>query len=174
MAFINAPQVAHYLVINNLMVMRHICQATCRTPVHVWRQWCIVVLLWTVWIGLSEFFHSYLCCDENLWHCCILFVMHMWCTFRCIGTFTCIFTLFFLILGAILGVNMAVNSLIRTVSPTVGGYLLEGFGFVSFGFIGCVQSVLMTLFLAYKFRHGISAPPKPSQTQPAGSSDSKS
>ena len=84
------------------------------------------------------------------------------------------FYTFVLILGAILGVNMAVNSLIRTVSPTVGGYLLEGFGFVSFGFIGCVQSVLMTLFLAYKFRHGISAPPKPSQTQPAGSSDSKS
>ncbi|KAK7091600.1 solute carrier family 22 member 18-like [Littorina saxatilis] len=49
--------------------------------------------------------------------------------------------------GAILGLNMAVNSLVRTFSPTVGGYLLESYGFPSFGYFGTVVSTVLTLVL---------------------------
>ena len=47
---------------------------------------------------------------------------------------------------------MAVNSLIRTVSPTAGGYILEWYGFPSFGYIGFVDSAVVLAFLVYKYK----------------------
>ena len=40
---------------------------------------------------------------------------------------------------------MAVNSLIRTVSPTIGGFLLEYYGFTSIGWLGVVGCVIATI-----------------------------
>ncbi|KAK3087813.1 hypothetical protein FSP39_010977 [Pinctada imbricata] len=54
--------------------------------------------------------------------------------------------------GAMLGLNMAVNSLIRSVSPTIGGYLLKGFGFSSFGYLGFVTLSISTVILFIKLR----------------------
>lgn len=53
--------------------------------------------------------------------------------------------------GAMLGLSMATNSLIRTVSPTVGGIMLENFGFPSFGYLGFISSGLVTAMLFFKF-----------------------
>ena len=47
---------------------------------------------------------------------------------------------------------MATNSLIRTVSPTVGGVMLENFGFSSFGYFGFLASGLVTSVLFYKLK----------------------
>ncbi|KAL8584182.1 hypothetical protein ACOMHN_034868 [Nucella lapillus] len=49
--------------------------------------------------------------------------------------------------GAMLGLNMAVNSLVRTFSPTLGGYLLNRFGFPSFGYFGVIVSLILTAIL---------------------------
>ncbi|XP_067659030.1 solute carrier family 22 member 18-like [Haliotis asinina] len=54
--------------------------------------------------------------------------------------------------GAMLGVNMAVNSLVRSVSPTLGGYMLENIGFHSFGYLGFVTNAVVTIVLFWKFR----------------------
>ena len=59
---------------------------------------------------------------------------------------------FFLPPGAMLGLSMAVNSLIRSVSPTVGGYMLTRFGFESFGYLGCAVSAVVTGVLFYRAR----------------------
>ncbi|XP_062568913.1 solute carrier family 22 member 18-like [Saccostrea cucullata] len=54
--------------------------------------------------------------------------------------------------GAMLGLNMAVNSLIRTISPTVGGYLLKQYGFQSFGYLGFIMLTIATIILFIKLR----------------------
>lgn len=54
--------------------------------------------------------------------------------------------------GAMLGLNMATNSLIRTVSPTIGGVMLENLGFSSFGYLGFILSGLVTVVLFVKYR----------------------
>ncbi|XP_041361794.1 solute carrier family 22 member 18-like [Gigantopelta aegis] len=54
--------------------------------------------------------------------------------------------------GAMLGLNMAVHSLVRTVSPTIGGYMLEHLGFPSFGYLGFVLCSIVTVVLFIKFR----------------------
>ncbi|XP_022337784.1 solute carrier family 22 member 18-like [Crassostrea virginica] len=54
--------------------------------------------------------------------------------------------------GAMLGLNMAVNSLIRSVSPTVGGFLLKSYGFQSFGYLGFVMLTISTIILFIKLR----------------------
>lgn len=54
--------------------------------------------------------------------------------------------------GAMLGLNMAVNSLIRTISPTVGGFLLKSYGFQSFGYLGFVMLGISTIILFIKLR----------------------
>ncbi|CAH1774902.1 unnamed protein product, partial [Owenia fusiformis] len=51
--------------------------------------------------------------------------------------------------GAMLGLNMAVNSLIRTVSPTVGGIMLNTWGYPSFGYVGFVASSLVFIYLYF-------------------------
>lgn len=51
-----------------------------------------------------------------------------------------------------LGLNMAVNSLIRTISPTVGGFLLKSYGFQSFGYLGFVMLGISTIILFIKLR----------------------
>lgn len=53
--------------------------------------------------------------------------------------------------GAMLGLSMATNSLIRTVSPTVGGIMLENLGFPSFGYLGFLSSGVVTSVLFVKF-----------------------
>ena len=58
----------------------------------------------------------------------------------------------FLFSGAMLGLNMAVNSLIRSVSPTVGGFLLKSYGFQSFGYLGFVMLTISTIILFIKLR----------------------
>lgn len=55
--------------------------------------------------------------------------------------------------GAMLGLNMATNSLIRTVSPTIGGIMLENLGFSSFGYLGFLSSGIVTAVLFVKFRN---------------------
>jgi OCT family organic cation transporter-like MFS transporter 18 len=52
-----------------------------------------------------------------------------------------------------LGLNMATNSLIRTVSPTIGGIMLENLGFSSFGYLGFLSSGIVTAVLFVKFRN---------------------
>lgn len=52
--------------------------------------------------------------------------------------------------GTMLGLNMAVHSVIRTVAPTVGGFLLNSYGFESLGYMGvaCNLAVLGMLNMA--------------------------
>ncbi|KAH9496649.1 hypothetical protein Btru_009937 [Bulinus truncatus] len=54
--------------------------------------------------------------------------------------------------GAMLGLSMAVNSLIRSLSPTIGGYMLAKYGFESFGYLGFVTCLAVTLVLYWKKR----------------------
>ncbi|XP_071109806.1 solute carrier family 22 member 18-like [Haliotis cracherodii] len=54
--------------------------------------------------------------------------------------------------GAMLGLNMAVNSLVRSVSPTIGGYMMENVGFTSLGYFGFLTNAVVTLILFWKFR----------------------
>ncbi|XP_059143145.1 solute carrier family 22 member 18-like [Physella acuta] len=54
--------------------------------------------------------------------------------------------------GAMLGLSMAVNSLIRSLSPTVGGYMLKEYGFESFGYLGFVTSFIVTAVLFVRKR----------------------
>ncbi|ESO83196.1 hypothetical protein LOTGIDRAFT_133911 [Lottia gigantea] len=49
--------------------------------------------------------------------------------------------------GAMIGLNMGVNSLIRTVSPTIGGYMLASYGFPSFGVFGTFACSVVTVVL---------------------------
>ena len=49
--------------------------------------------------------------------------------------------------GAMLGMNMAMHSLVRSVAPTTGGYMLQYFGFPSFGYLGAAMSALVTCYL---------------------------
>jgi OCT family organic cation transporter-like MFS transporter 18 len=58
----------------------------------------------------------------------------------------------FLFLGVMLGLNMAVNSLIRSLSPTIGGYLLHYFGFPVFGYLGFTMLSFVTVLLFIKYR----------------------
>ena len=46
-----------------------------------------------------------------------------------------------------LGMNMAMHSLVRSVAPTTGGYMLQYFGFPSFGYLGAAMSALVTCYL---------------------------
>ncbi|XP_048401087.1 solute carrier family 22 member 18 isoform X2 [Stegostoma tigrinum] len=47
--------------------------------------------------------------------------------------------------GAMLGLNMCVHSLIRSVSPAIGGFLFESYGFSSFGYM----QFLVNLFVFF-------------------------
>lgn len=49
--------------------------------------------------------------------------------------------------GVMLGMNMAVNSLIRTISPTIGGIMLSAYGFPSIGYLGFINSLLVTIYM---------------------------
>ena len=44
--------------------------------------------------------------------------------------------------GTVLGMSHSLNALTRTLSPSIGGYLLEYFGFSSFGCIGVICSLI--------------------------------
>ena len=45
--------------------------------------------------------------------------------------------------GTSLGLSMATHSLIRTVSPTLGGYIYQWFGYPGFGGLGFITSAIM-------------------------------
>ncbi|XP_041053305.1 solute carrier family 22 member 18 isoform X2 [Carcharodon carcharias] len=49
--------------------------------------------------------------------------------------------------GAMLGLNMCVHSLIRSVSPTIGGFLFESYGFSSFGYMQFLINLLVSLYV---------------------------
>ncbi|XP_025089801.1 solute carrier family 22 member 18-like isoform X2 [Pomacea canaliculata] len=49
--------------------------------------------------------------------------------------------------GAVLGLNMAIYSFVRAVSPTLGGYMLNAFGYPSIGNFGFTVSFVTTLVL---------------------------
>ncbi|GCB60573.1 hypothetical protein scyTo_0011157, partial [Scyliorhinus torazame] len=49
--------------------------------------------------------------------------------------------------GAMLGLNMCVHSLIRSVSPTIGGFLFESYGFSSFGYMQFLINLLVFLYI---------------------------
>uniref|UniRef100_H2Z9D0 Major facilitator superfamily (MFS) profile domain-containing protein n=2 Tax=Ciona savignyi TaxID=51511 RepID=H2Z9D0_CIOSA len=49
--------------------------------------------------------------------------------------------------GSMLGVSMAVHSLIRSVSPTIGGFLFQYYGFWSFGAIGFICNAMLLVYL---------------------------
>ncbi|XP_060694791.1 solute carrier family 22 member 18 isoform X3 [Hemiscyllium ocellatum] len=49
--------------------------------------------------------------------------------------------------GAMLGLNMCVHSLIRSVSPTIGGFLFELYGFSSFGYMQFLVNLLVFFYL---------------------------
>ena len=46
-----------------------------------------------------------------------------------------------------IGLSMGTNSLIRTVSPTVGGVMLQTWGFSSIGYTGAVVCAVVSLLL---------------------------
>ncbi|XP_078271300.1 solute carrier family 22 member 18 [Rhinoraja longicauda] len=52
--------------------------------------------------------------------------------------------------GAILGMNMSVHSLIRSVSPTIGGYLYQLYGYPSFGYLQFAINLLVFFYLFRK------------------------
>ncbi|XP_072448168.1 solute carrier family 22 member 18 [Chiloscyllium punctatum] len=49
--------------------------------------------------------------------------------------------------GAMLGLNMCVHSLIRSVSPTIGGFLFELYGFSSFGYMQFLVNLLVFFYI---------------------------
>ena len=51
--------------------------------------------------------------------------------------------------GQILGLNMAVHSSIRTVSPTIGGYLLSSYGLMSLGGVGIISTLITFTLLPF-------------------------
>ena len=57
--------------------------------------------------------------------------------------------------GAILGLNMLVHSGIRSVSPTIGGYVMTRFGYEVIGYIGvvCSFAVILLVKLVPAFKH---------------------
>ena len=52
-----------------------------------------------------------------------------------------------------LGMNMAMHSLVRSFSPATGGYMLQYFGFPSFGYLGAALSALTTIYLFVRYRN---------------------
>ena len=67
-------------------------------------------------------------------------------TVRLMIIFKQIFPAFFLT-GSMLGMSMAIHSLIRSISPAVGGFLFQSYGFSAFGALGFVMNGLLYLYL---------------------------
>uniref|UniRef100_A0A4W3IDI4 Solute carrier family 22 member 18 n=1 Tax=Callorhinchus milii TaxID=7868 RepID=A0A4W3IDI4_CALMI len=51
------------------------------------------------------------------------------------------------VVGAMLGLSMSVYSLIRSISPTIGGFLFDAYGFPSFGYLQFGVNLLLFLSL---------------------------
>ncbi|RUS87736.1 hypothetical protein EGW08_004482, partial [Elysia chlorotica] len=90
----------------------------------------------------------------SIWHMCVVFIpLIVGLTFQNVVTTSALtHTVSPTDTGAMLGLSMAVNSLIRSVSPTIGGYMLTRFGFESFGYLGFIASSTVTVVLLYKRR----------------------
>lgn len=52
--------------------------------------------------------------------------------------------------GALLGLNAAAHALVRTISPTIGGFVVTNLGFYYIGYGGSLISLCMTLYLFSK------------------------
>lgn len=53
------------------------------------------------------------------------------------------------LLGTALGVTVCIHAVIRTVSPTIGGFLLGRIGFYSFGIQGYIVNLLLLVYLCF-------------------------
>ncbi|MGH0141963.1 UNVERIFIED_CONTAM: hypothetical protein FKN15_075053 [Acipenser sinensis] len=49
--------------------------------------------------------------------------------------------------GTMLGLCSSVQALLRTVGPTIGGFLYQNYGVLSFGYIQCAVNLLLFLYL---------------------------
>merc|ERR1712018_492230 len=57
--------------------------------------------------------------------------------------------------GSVLGLNMAVHSAIRSLAPTLGGHMVQTYGFASLGFLGVFCNLLVLVLLKFApFRSG--------------------
>ncbi|CAG5123025.1 unnamed protein product [Candidula unifasciata] len=88
----------------------------------------------------------------TIWQMCLVFIpLIMGLTFQNVLTTSALtHTVSDSDTGAMLGLSMAVNSFIRSLSPTVGGYMLREFGFKSFGYLGFITSSLVVVVLFVK------------------------
>jgi len=51
--------------------------------------------------------------------------------------------------GSALGVTLCTHSSIRSIAPTIGGFLFQHVGFYTFGVVGYVVNVLITIYLLF-------------------------
>jgi len=51
--------------------------------------------------------------------------------------------------GSALGLTLCMHASYRTIAPTVGGFLLERIGFFSFGVLGYVTNLFVTIYLCF-------------------------
>merc|ERR1719510_14370 len=51
--------------------------------------------------------------------------------------------------GSVLGLNMAVHSAIRSLAPTLGGHMVQTYGFFSLGMLGVVCNLLVLSLLKF-------------------------
>ncbi|GFO04586.1 solute carrier family 22 member 18 [Plakobranchus ocellatus] len=89
---------------------------------------------------------------SSIWHMCVVLIpLIVGLTFQNVVTTSALTrTVSQADTGAMLGLNMAVNSLVRSISPTIGGYMLSRFGFDSFGYVGFGACAVVTVVLLCK------------------------
>ena len=51
--------------------------------------------------------------------------------------------------GSVLGLNMAVHSAIRSFAPTLGGHMVQTYGFASLGFLGIICNLLVLVLMKF-------------------------
>merc|ERR1719464_2660983 len=60
--------------------------------------------------------------------------------------------------GTVLGLNMAVHSAIRSLAPTIGGHMVQTYGFFSIGMLGVVCNMISLSLLKFApFKGAVSA-----------------
>jgi OCT family organic cation transporter-like MFS transporter 18 len=102
-------------------------------------------------LAIGYFFLSFI---TTVWQMCIVFIpLITGLTFQNVLTTSALtHTVSESDTGAMLGLSMAVNSFVRSLSPTVGGYMLKEFGFQSFGYLGFATSICVAVVLLIRKR----------------------
>merc|ERR1719273_1739321 len=60
--------------------------------------------------------------------------------------------------GSVLGLNMAVHSAIRSLAPTLGGHMVQTYGFFSLGMLGVACNLLVLALLKFApFKSAVAA-----------------